>query len=46
MLFAVHNILGYFIALIAGVAVGAIAVIVLKSIGRTEADAPADLVTV
>ncbi|MBZ5741062.1 PTS fructose transporter subunit IIABC [Nocardioides mangrovi] len=33
VLFAVHNILGYFIALVAGVVVGAIAVIVLKSLG-------------
>ena len=32
-----HNILGYFIALIAGTIVGAIAVIALKSIGREEA---------
>ena len=46
VLFAVDNILGYFIALVAGVVVGAIAVIITKSIGRTEADAPADLVTV
>ena len=36
VLFAVHNILGYFIALAAGVVVGAIAVIVLKSIGSTD----------
>lgn len=38
VLFAVHNILGYFIALIAGTVVGAIAVIVLKSFGRTPAE--------
>lgn len=36
VLFAVDNILGYFIALVAGVVVGAIAVIVLKSIGSTD----------
>jgi PTS system fructose-specific IIC component len=36
VLFAVDNVLGYFIALAAGVAVGAIAVIVLKSIGSTD----------
>ncbi|WP_243057341.1 fructose-specific PTS transporter subunit EIIC [Nocardioides sp. SR21] len=48
VLFAVDNILGYFIALVAGVVVGAIAVIVLKSIGRADAEAAAerDLVTV
>ncbi len=48
VLFAVHNILGYFIALIAGTIVGAIAVIILKSMGRKEAE-PAterELVTV
>lgn len=38
VLFAVDNILGYFIALVAGVVVGAAAVIVLKSIGRRGAD--------
>ncbi len=38
VLFAVHNILGYFIALIAGTVVGAFGVIALKSIGRDEAD--------
>ncbi|MFC7494841.1 MULTISPECIES: PTS fructose transporter subunit IIABC [unclassified Nocardioides] len=42
VLFAVHNIAGYFIALIAGVVVGAFAVIVLKSLGRTPAGEPAD----
>jgi len=36
VLFAVHNILGYFIALGAGVVVGAAAVIVLKSIGSKD----------
>lgn len=36
VLFAVDNILGYFIALIAGVVVGAVAVIVLKSFGSTD----------
>ncbi|HEU5035862.1 MAG TPA: fructose-specific PTS transporter subunit EIIC [Nocardioides sp.] len=36
VLFAVHNIAGYFIALIAGVAVGAAAVVVLKSIGPKD----------
>jgi fructose PTS system EIIBC or EIIC component len=38
VLFAVHNIAGYFIALIAGVVVGAVAVVVLKSVGRTPAE--------
>ncbi|MBA2953364.1 PTS lactose transporter subunit IIC [Nocardioides sp. MAH-18] len=38
VLFAVHNILGYFIALIAGTVVGAVAVIALKSFGRTPAE--------
>ena len=38
VLFAVINIGGYFIALAAGVAVGAAAVIVLKSIGPSDAD--------
>jgi PTS system fructose-specific IIC component len=37
VLFAVSNIVGYLIALVAGVVVGAAAVIVLKSIGRTPA---------
>ncbi len=48
VLFAVDNILGYFIALIAGVIVGAIAVIITKSIGRTDSEAADDreLVTV
>ncbi|GAA1153304.1 fructose-specific PTS transporter subunit EIIC [Nocardioides aquiterrae] len=36
VLFAVHNIAGYFIALIAGVLVGAAAVVVLKSIGPKD----------
>ena len=35
VLFAVSNVLGYLIALVAGVLVGAAAVIALKSIGRT-----------
>lgn len=38
VLFAVENVLGYLIALAAGVAVGAGAVIVLKSIGPSDAD--------
>ena len=44
----VHNLLGYFIALIAGTVVGAIAVIALKSMGRKPAPEPAEaeLVTV
>jgi fructose PTS system EIIBC or EIIC component len=48
VLFAVHNILGYFIALIAGTVVGAIAVIALKSFGRnpTTESADRELVTV
>jgi fructose PTS system EIIBC or EIIC component len=37
VLFAVSNVVGYLIALVAGVVVGAAAVIVLKSIGRTPA---------
>ncbi|GAB6984847.1 PTS fructose transporter subunit IIABC [Nocardioides pyridinolyticus] len=46
VLFAVDNILGYFIALIAGVVVGAIAVIVLKSIGSKDPEpAERELVT-
>ncbi len=47
VLFAVHNILGYFIALAAGVVVGAVAVIVLKSIGTKDPEpAERELVTV
>jgi PTS system fructose-specific IIC component len=49
VLFAVHNILGYFIALIAGTVVGAAAVIALKSMGRnptTESADDRELVTV
>jgi PTS system fructose-specific IIC component len=48
VLFAVDNILGYFIALTAGVIVGAIAVIITKSIGRTDSEAATEreLVTV
>ncbi|WP_200944911.1 MULTISPECIES: fructose-specific PTS transporter subunit EIIC [unclassified Nocardioides] len=42
VLFAVDNILGYFIALIAGVVVGAIAVIILKSIGSTDPEPAAE----
>ena len=38
VLFAVDNVIGYFIALAAGVIVGAVAVIVLKSIGSPDAD--------
>jgi PTS system fructose-specific IIC component len=38
VLFAVHNIAGYFIALIAGVVVGAAAVVVLKSIGPADVE--------
>lgn len=38
VLFAVDNVLGYFIALAAGVVVGAVAVIVSKSLGRTAAE--------
>jgi PTS system fructose-specific IIC component len=46
VLFAVHNILGYFIALVAGTVVGAIAVIVLKSIGTEDPEtADRELVT-
>ena len=44
VLFAVDGVLGFLIALAAGVAVGAALVIVLKSLGRTEADA--DVATV
>ena len=50
VLFAVSNIVGYLIALVAGVIVGAAAVIALKSIGRTtdgpSAAADRELVTV
>lgn len=42
VLFAVHNLLGYVIALAAGVAVGAVAVIALKSLGRATVPAPAN----
>jgi PTS system fructose-specific IIC component len=42
VLFAVHNLFGYAIALVAGVVVGAAAVIVLKSLGRTPAEEPAE----
>ncbi|MGB0101591.1 MAG: fructose-specific PTS transporter subunit EIIC [Nocardioides sp.] len=42
VLFAVDGILGYVVALIAGVLVGAVAVIILKSIGRTPAGELAD----
>ena len=42
VLFAVHNIFGYFIALIAGTVVGAFAVIVLKSIGREDSEPAAE----
>ncbi|WP_416953241.1 fructose-specific PTS transporter subunit EIIC [Nocardioides sp. T5] len=38
VLFAVENVLGYLIALVAGVIVGAIAVIALKSVGSSDAD--------
>ncbi len=38
VLFAVDGVVGYLIALAAGVAVGAALVIVLKSLGRTDAD--------
>ena len=38
VLFAVENVLGYLIALAAGVVVGAAAVIFLKSIGPSDAD--------
>ena len=36
MLFAVHNILGYLIALVAGVLVGCVGVIALKSLGGED----------
>jgi len=42
VLFAVHNLLGYVIALAAGVAIGAVAVIALKSLGRATVPAPAN----
>jgi fructose PTS system EIIBC or EIIC component len=42
VLFAVDHVIGYFIALIAGVVVGAVAVIVLKSIGREPAEQSTD----
>ena len=38
MLFAVGNIIGFFIALVAGVIVAAAAVIALKSIGQKDAE--------
>ncbi|GAA5137442.1 fructose-specific PTS transporter subunit EIIC [Alloalcanivorax gelatiniphagus] len=38
VLFAVDGVVGYLIALAAGVAVGAALVVVLKSLGRTDAD--------
>jgi len=38
VLFAVENVLGFLIALVAGVVVGAIAVIGLKSMGNRDAD--------
>ncbi|HYJ27046.1 MAG TPA: fructose-specific PTS transporter subunit EIIC [Nocardioides sp.] len=38
VLFAVENVLGYLIALVAGVLVGAVAVIALKSMGSSDAD--------
>ncbi len=38
VLFAVENVLGYLIALAAGVIVGAVAVIALKSMGASDAD--------
>jgi PTS system fructose-specific IIC component len=38
VLFAVENVLGYLIALVAGVVVGAVAVIALKSMGSSDAD--------
>ena len=38
VLFAVENVLGYLIALAAGVVVGAFAVIALKSIGKPDTD--------
>jgi len=41
VLFAVINVAGYFIALISGTVVGAIAVIGLKSMNKEPADAVA-----
>jgi PTS system fructose-specific IIC component len=38
VLFAVTNLLGYFIALVAGVLVGAAGVIFLKSLGTSDAE--------
>ncbi|MCY4727610.1 fructose-specific PTS transporter subunit EIIC [Nocardioides sp. STR2] len=38
VLFAVENVLGFLIALVAGVVVGAVAVIALKSMGTSDAD--------
>ena len=38
VLFAVDNIFGFLIALVAGVLVSAALVVVLKSLGRTDAD--------
>jgi PTS system fructose-specific IIC component len=38
VLFAVHNILGYLIALVAGIAVGAVAVITAKTVWPTDTD--------
>jgi PTS system fructose-specific IIC component len=48
VLFAVSNIVGYLIALVAGTVVGAAGVILLKSIGRqeTESETERELVTV
>jgi len=42
VLFAVHNLVGYFIALVAGVLVGCVAVIALKSAGREPAEQAAE----
>jgi PTS system fructose-specific IIC component len=42
VLFAVHNLVGYFIALVAGVLVGCAAVIALKSAGREPAEQAAE----
>jgi PTS system fructose-specific IIC component len=42
VLFAVSNILGYLIALVAGTVVGAVAVIALKSIGRADTEDASD----
>ena len=38
VLFAVHNILGYLIALVAGVVVGALAVVTAKTVWPTDTD--------